>query len=106
MNYTLLTFTALFMLIDVVTGLTKALKNKNFSSSKMRNGLYNKIGEVLAVAFSVVCEYASVYNLGIDNLPLFEGVNIYIIIMEVSSIIENIVDINPGLKELFKKGGD
>ena len=72
------------------------------NSTALRQGLYHKLSEVLAVVGSGGLGYAIKYlDLGVD-VPLLQGVSIYICIMELISIIENLCTINPQLTKFFK----
>lgn len=100
--------TGAFILLDLVTGLIKAFKEKNYSSTIMRQGLYHKSGSILCVLFGVLVDYAQAYlDLGI-NIPITLSVCAYICLMEIGSIIENVCAINPEimpekLREYFQK---
>ena len=100
--------TALFILLDMVTGLIKAFKEKEYTSTIMREGLYHKVGSVLCVGFGVLVDYAqSLVDIGI-SVPVAISVCAYIIIMEIGSITENVCKINPEimpekLKAYFQK---
>ncbi len=100
--------TAGFVGLDMLTGIVKAFKEKNFTSSVMREGLFHKCGSVIAVVFAVLVDYAqSLVDLGV-TIPIAIAVCSYIILMEVGSIIENIGKINPRivpakLKQHFSK---
>ena len=100
-----------FILFDILTGILKALYKGKINSTTLRKGLFHKLSEMLAVAGSGLLEYASqVVELGVE-LPLVSGVSIYVCIMELISIIENLCIINPKLKKLFssyleKLGGE
>jgi polar amino acid transport system substrate-binding protein len=97
-----------FILLDLITGLIKAFKEKNYTSSVMREGLYHKIGSVVCILFGILTDYAqSFIDLGI-TIPIALTVCGYIILMEIGSIIENICIINPQilpdkLKSYFQK---
>lgn len=91
-----------FILADILTGIIQALYNGDLNSTKLREGLYHKISEILVLAFSVGIEYACKYvNFGV-NVPVFSTVSIYICLMELVSILENLCKINPALAKLFK----
>lgn len=91
-----------FILADVITGIFQALYNGDLNSTKLRQGLFHKLSEILAVAFSSGIEYACEYiELGID-VPVFKTVCIYICVMELVSVLENLCKINPALAKLFK----
>ena len=104
--------TGAFVLLDMLTGIIKALMKKEFTSSIMREGLFHKVGSVLCVVFAVLVDYAqTIVDLGV-NIPVTETVCAYIILMEIGSVIENICLINPEimpdkLRSYFAKlGGD
>lgn len=101
-----------FMMFDVVTGLIKAGYNGNYNSAIMRQGGFHKSMEVMAMAVAYFIEYAIVYiNIGVD-VPAVPAVTVYICIMELISILENICAVNPQMCALFKpyldklKGGN
>lgn len=92
-----------FILFDIITGLIGALKNHTYQSSVMREGLFHKLGEILAIAFGYACEAGFPY-VGIEvSIPICTSVMIYIIIMEVGSIVENLTIISPELKAILDK---
>ena len=101
-----------FIVFDVVTGLIKAGYNGNYNSAIMRQGGFHKSMEVMAMAVAYFVEYAIVYiNMGVD-VPAVPAVTVYICIMELISILENICAVNPQMCALFKpyldklKGGN
>lgn len=101
-----------FIVFDVVTGLIKAGYNGNYNSAIMRQGGFHKSMEVMAMAVAYFVEYAMVYiNIGVD-VPAVPAVTVYICIMELISILENICAVNPQMCALFKpyldklKGGN
>ena len=101
-----------FIVFDVVTGLIKAGYNGNYNSAIMRQGGFHKSMEVMAMAVAYFVEYAIVYiNIGVD-VPAVPAVTVYICIMELISVIENICAVNPQMCALFKpyldklKGGN
>lgn len=83
--------------LDMVFGLSNAVINKEVSSSKMREGISHKIGILgllIASAFVEVC--CSFMDLPID-LPIVAGVAAWLVLMEVGSICEILVKMNPEL---------
>lgn len=91
-----------FIVFDVVTGLIKAGYNGNYNSAIMREGGFHKSMEVMAMAVAYFVEYAIVYiNIGVD-VPAVPAVTVYICIMELISILENICAVNPQMCALFK----
>ena len=102
--------TACFILLDLVTGLIKAFKEKNYSSTVMREGLYHKTGSILCVVFGILVDYAqTLIDIGV-SIPVAISVCAYIVLMEIGSIIENVCSINPEimpnkLQSFFSKIG-
>lgn len=76
--------TLIFMIGDIVSGVIQAVINKNLDSQKMREGLLRKILLILIVILSFIFQYAF-------NIPaISKVVCIYLIIMEIISILENL----------------
>ena len=91
-----------FICLDIITGLLKAVYEKNLESEYIRKGLIHKIGEILAVAVAFLIEYSQTVILSINfDIPIVKGVCIYIILMEILSVLENICVINPQLRKVF-----
>lgn len=87
---------------DIVTGISKALYKGGINSTLLRVGLFHKLSEVLTVIGAVLLQYGGKY-IGMDiGFPLVEAITFYISVMEVTSILENIGEINPTLGKLFK----
>lgn len=103
-----LLLTACFIALDMVTGIVKAFKEKEFTSSIMREGLFHKCGSILCVVFGGLVDYTQKYlDIGV-NVPVMSALCAYIILMEIGSIIENVSVINPEivpnkLKSYFSK---
>lgn len=96
------------ILLDIITGIIKAIKNKKFDSSKMRKGGINKICEVLVLILGLLLKTALPYFKITLNFDVLFVISSYIFFMEVVSIIENIGEINenlipPKIKNTFKK---
>lgn len=88
-----------FMVFDIITGLVQAVANKCFSSKKMREGFFHKMAIifVLFLAIGVDAFVAGEFgDIGIVA-PIFNAASIYIVIMELASILENILKLNPNL---------
>lgn len=95
---TALIVVGLMIVMDYVTGLLKAVMQHNISSTKMREGLYHKAAFVTVMGLAEVIERAQqVIDLGF-NVPIVVPAAVYITITEVSSIIENLGEINPELR--------
>lgn len=89
-----------FMVIDVFTGVLKAVKNKELNSTKAREGIYKKASFILFIAFGYLADYAMDYvNMGF-NLPAAATICTLIIVTEAISVLENLGQINPDLVKL------
>lgn len=89
--------TLCFILMDIITGLAQAAKNKSLDSTKMRDGLYHKMAFMMAVVLAYLCEYSMNWmDLGF-NVPMVGGVCAFICLTELVSVIENISKMNPEL---------
>ena len=103
-NMTIISVTVLiFILFDLVTGLLAALKNREFKSAVMREGLFHKIGELAVFALAILCDRLTP-NIGVD-LPvnIATAVASYLVIMEIGSILENISKLSPEAAKIFSK---
>lgn len=87
-----------FMLLDIVSGFVGALRNQNLNSTKMRDGIFNKSALliVMFVAWLVEFTVRHVPGLGFD-MPLLIPICVIIILMELTSIMENVAKISPAL---------
>lgn len=103
----------LFNLIDLITGIISAIKNKEVKSSKLRDGVFKKVGFLICYFLAFLIDYYGGivgFNLGFNVLPVLIT---YTCTTEAVSIIENVHKINPDLLpekllKIFaiKKGGD
>ena len=89
----------IFIIIDYITGVINAALKKSISSRKMREGLGHKATYIILLS---VCYTIDAIQLNTElNLPakLFPIVSCGILLIELTSIIENICEINPELKQ-------
>ena len=87
-----------FNVFDLITGLIKALKShEKILSSKLRDGLFKKVGFILCYVLAWFVEYASAYIDLPINVPLVLPIVVYTVVTETVSIIENIAKINPDI---------
>lgn len=88
----------LFMLFDIITGYIQAIINKNVDSSIMRKGLLHKILLIIIIAGSFLLDVTF-------SLKISVVICIYIIIMELTSILENLkkAGIDIPLTKIFNK---
>lgn len=102
-------FAFIFMGLDFLTGMAGACIKHEFESSKVREGLGHKlmIAFVIALAFLIQQASGVVGDLGFD-VPLMAPVCVIVIVMEVGSVLENVADTYPELRDsklfsLFKR---
>lgn len=70
---------------DVLTGWIQASINNTWDSTKMRKGLFRKSAEIIIIILAYVIQTA--VALPVD---IFMFISIYVCIMEVLSVIENL----------------
>jgi toxin secretion/phage lysis holin len=92
-------FVLAFIVFDVVSGLIKGGATGTLSSQKMRNGLWHKSALILLEAMAALASFAvSMFPaLPQEFGAVYVGISVYIIAMEVISILENISIANPEL---------
>lgn len=90
--------TATFILMDYGTGVANAIMHNQMSSGKMRNGLWHKFAYIVVISTAFLIEYGAQWlELGF-NLPIVTPVLVSICLIEITSILENCIKINPELK--------
>lgn len=86
-----------FIVMDIVTGIAKAFATSGFDSSIMRQGFFHKLGEIFAVTLALIADI----GLPEIDVPLDAELSglccVYLVLMEIGSIVENIGAINPDL---------
>ena len=89
----------IFIIIDYMTGVINAALKKSISSQKMREGLGHKATYIILLSVCYIIDTMQI-NTSL-NLPtkLFPIVSYGILLIELTSIIENICEINPELKQ-------
>lgn len=87
----------LLVLIDYITGVVNATMHGKLSSEKMRQGLGHKFAYLAIICVALIVEYGSDYINPGTGLPVFVPVCIGICLIEITSIMENCVKINPEL---------
>ena len=90
----------IMMAMDVVTGFTGAVVTKTVSSTKMREGIGHKAMLMLLIVLAVLVQTFSLHigDMG-WSVPLIVPVCVYIVVMEVASVVENCVTAYPDLKD-------
>ena len=95
---TVVTIALVLMGMDILLGLAGAVKDHSVQSSRMREGLWHKCGSIGLIVLAYVLEVAADH---VDLGVVFPGVLVvcaYIILMEVGSCLENLVVLNPELR--------
>lgn len=89
----------IFIIIDYITGVINAALKNNISSQRMREGLGHKATYIILLSVCYIIDTMQI-NTSL-NLPakLFPIVSYGILLIELTSIIENICEINPELKQ-------
>ena len=80
--------------LDILTGYIQAVINKNVDSKIMREGLLHKCLLIVAIVIGYIVEYA--FNLS----AVSSVITVYICVMELMSILENIKKAGIDLKIL------
>lgn len=93
---------------DFVTGWASAFIRGDVKSSEMRKGGIRKLAEIVVMAAAIgvniavdmIAQYTGAEGVFADIVGAFSayGVAVYIVLMEIVSILENYVEMNPGAK--------
>lgn len=90
----------IMMLMDILSGFIGAVIRNDVQSVKMREGLGHKAMLVLVVFMAVLIQ---VFSLHIGDMgwsvPLILPCCVYIIVMELASVLENVCDAYPALRD-------
>lgn len=92
----------ILIVIDIVSGITAAFMKKTIDSSVMRRGLLHKASYILVILLAGTLEWAvsvggPALGVGLD-LPIVVPTCIYLGLTEISSIGENLSQIDPSLR--------
>lgn len=93
------------MIADVVVGFIVAVINEELSSDKMRKGLLHKALMLVLIFVCLAIEIGISHTVALPyDVPTCEVVCGYIVVMELMSVLENIANGYPELKDstLFK----
>ena len=91
----------ILIVLDVISGLAAAFMKKTIDSTVMRRGLWHKASYVLVILLAITLEWAvsvggPALGIGLD-LPIVVPTCIYLGLTEISSIGENLSQIDPSL---------
>lgn len=98
-----------FSLFDILVGFVCAIVRKDFQSQVMREGIGHKAVIVLVIMLACLLEIASHLVDGITvDVPLVITVCVYVVLMEVASVLETIKQTYPELSStgIFDLFGD
>lgn len=90
----------IFSCADIITGFIQAVINENVETSKMRKGLLHKVLILLVIILSFIIDMTFGLKFFVSKI-----VSMYVIFMEILSIVENITKagINVGkLSDILK----
>lgn len=86
-----ITLACAMMLADVLVGFITAAINNELSSTKMRKGLLHKVLILILIAVCLAIELAIGHAVELPyDIPTCEVVCGYVVIMELTSVLENI----------------
>ena len=83
--------------MDIISGLVAGVKNKDIQSSKLRDGLFKKVGFIFCYVMAWLIDTQGDmigFQISVKILPI---IILYVCTTEVVSILENISKINPDL---------
>lgn len=97
-DYKLLLLPFILMVLDFLTGITHAWATGHLKSYKMRDGLNKKVGEICILLVGYIFTWTI-------NAPkyLMIGLTIYIVIMELISLSENLDKMGVPLPKPLRK---
>lgn len=104
--------TAILIAMDYISGIAAAASRGDLQSSKMREGLWHKLGEVGAILLAyLVADEGHYIGLPYQIDILIPSVIIWISVMEIASILENLTLLNPdlastGFLRIFRRTDD
>lgn len=100
-----------FHALDMVSGLIAAIKTGDLQSSKMRDGLFKKLGFILCYVLAILVDtYGAEIGFAI-NVKILPAIVLYAVGTEIVSVLENVGKINADLlsdtlRRIFHIGGD
>lgn len=92
----------ILIVLDVISGLAAAFMKKTIDSTVMRRGIWHKASYIVVILLASALEWAVSVggpSLGIGlNLPIVVPTCLYLGLTEISSIGENLSQIDPSLR--------
>lgn len=96
-NYTSIIVALIFNGLDLLTGIISAIRLQELKSSRLRDGLFKKVGFILCYFLAWLMDnYGGIagFKLPVSILPV---IILYVCTTELVSILENITKINPDI---------
>lgn len=97
-NYRVLIVPFALMVFDFITGISHAWATGHLKSYRMREGLNKKVGEITMIIISCLFNWA----LNVPKYVIY-GIVLYVIIMELISICENLDKMGVPIPKFIKK---
>ena len=86
----------IFNALDLLSGIVASVKNKEVKSSKLRDGLFKKVGFMFCYFIGWLVDTQG-YRVGFNITNVLPIILLYSCTTELVSIIENICKINPDI---------
>lgn len=97
-NYRVLIVPFALMVFDFITGISHAWATGHLKSYRMRKGLNKKVGEITMIIIGCLFNWA----LNVPKYVIY-GIVLYVIIMELISICENLDKMGVPIPKFIKK---
>lgn len=97
-NYRVLIVPFVLMVFDFITGISHAWATGHLKSYRMREGLNKKVGEITMIIIGCLFNWA----LNVPKYVIY-GIVLYVIIMELISICENLDKMGVPIPKFIKK---
>lgn len=101
-EYFLIILYLVLIAADIISGIIKGISEKDLKSSILRDGFFKKISALLVLSVVYLVNYGLSQYTEL-NIDIFSYSCVYLIFMEIISVVENASLINPSLKTLFEK---
>lgn len=90
----------LLMALDVLFGVGNAILHKEYSSTKMREGIAHKAVELCFIALGCIIDATIIAGIDLGfTAPVLMSICVYLIVMELGSLLEIFTLIWPHLKD-------
>lgn len=87
----------IFNLFDMLSGIIAGIRNHDVKSSKLRDGLFKKVGFIMCYAVAWLVDFEG-HLVGFDmHVKVLPIIILYVCTTELVSILENICKINPDI---------